>query len=215
MALGTVNRSTLREQVLTQLRESILDGTLPSGTKMGEIDLAAELGVSRGTVREALRRLQESGLLSGEERTSLRVRTLSATEIRELFDLRAGLESQAAIALMRRPNAGELIDELETHLPGSAAGSRIERFERDLAFHEAMCRMGGNAMLVETWSRLKDLMRMTALADDKGLTEHLMTKNNHQPIVDALRTADVAVVHSVIEDHMAKAANAWSKIAGN
>ena len=110
--LAQVNRTTLREQVLAQLRARILSGDLPPGTKMAEVDLAAQLGVSRGTVREALRTLHEGGLLQGTERGSLHVRTLSPREIREIFEVRTALEGQSIRAVIESPHRERLVDEL-------------------------------------------------------------------------------------------------------
>ena len=86
MTMAIVNR-TLREQVLEQLRSAILEGTFSPGARMAEVDLAAQLGVSRGTVREALRTLHNSGLLEGEERNSLHVRQLTGRQVGLLANL--------------------------------------------------------------------------------------------------------------------------------
>lgn len=210
--LGTVNRTTLREQVLAQLRESILDGTLPAGTKMAEVDLAAQFGVSRGTVREALRYLQQSGLLEGEERLSLRVRRLSPTEIVELFNVRAALEGQAMRDIINNPDRERIIGELEGRLPVVQAGMPyVQRFLIDLQFHEELCRLGGNSVLLTMWQSVKDLMRMaviTAPEDEESL--QLMSPAHHRPIVDALRAGDPDRALTVIRDHMGGAAQSWA-----
>jgi DNA-binding GntR family transcriptional regulator len=212
--LAQVNRSTLREQVLAQLRQRILSGDLPPGTKLGEVDLAAQLGVSRGTVREALRTLHEGGLLEGVERGSLHVRKLSPPEIREMFEVRLALEGQAIRAILAAPDRERLIDELEARLPqDSTELTPVERFETDLAFHEALCRLGGNQILLSLWSSMKDLMRMTVLSSSSSLDERsqqLMSRDNHQPVVDALRAGEVEPALGVLSEHMDRAVNLWA-----
>lgn len=209
-ALAGVNRTTLREQVLTNLRSSILSGSLPPGTKLGESELAEQLGVSRGTVREALRHLQQAGLVEGVERNSLRVRALTPQEITELYELRAVVESQAAAKVLLRPDRRQIIDELEQLLEQiDAATVYAERFEKDLAFHEAMVRAGGNQMLLAAWQNAQELMWITVLSNPNPRAERIMARANHQPIIDALRDGDEPQVRQLVFQHLTEAANNW------
>lgn len=216
MTLGTLNRTTLREQVLENLREAILDGSIPAGERLGEVEVAAQFGVSRGTVREALRTLHNSGLLEGSERNSLYVRRLSPEEIVELYEVRGALEGQAVATILRTPEAGAVIDELERLLPQAGPGmSYAQRFELDLDFHEAICRLSGNHTLLHIWVGIKDLMRVSVLTVPDDSSGALMTRSHHQPIIDAMRTGDPDVARTVLVQHMATAAEVWSaKAAG-
>lgn len=210
MSLEAINRTTLREQVVTQLRTAILDGTFRPGDKMGEVELAAQFGVSRGTVREAMRTLQNSGLLQGSERNSLHVRRLTGREIRELFDLRVALEGHAVTAILASPNRDEVIDQLERQLPEAPPDlSYIEQFEIDLQFHEALCRAAGNGILLTMWTSIKDLMRVAVLTGPDETATRLMTKSHHQPIIDAMRTGDPEQAREALAQHMATAATVW------
>lgn len=211
MSLGVVNRTTLREQVVDGLRAAILEGTFRPGDKMGEVELATQFGVSRGTVREALRTLHNSGLLEGSERNSLFVRRLSGRDINELFQVREALEGQAVAMILASPERDAVIDALERRLPESEPGmTYAERFEVDLGFHEELVRASGNAMLVSIWSGIKDLMRVTVMAAPDESGNALMTKAHHEPIIDAMRTGDPVRARAVLGDHMAAAAQVWS-----
>ena len=204
--MAIVNR-TLREQVLEQLRSAILEGTFSPGARMAEVDLAAQLGVSRGTVREALRTLHNSGLLEGEERNSLHVRQLTGRQVAELYEVRAALEGQAVASILSAPDATELIDQLEQLLPEAPAeATPAERFELDLGFHEALCRLSGNDTLLSIWSSIKDLMRISVLAAPNEASSSLMAKSHHQPIIDAMRSGDSERARTVLSAHMATAA---------
>ncbi len=206
MTMAIVNR-TLREQVLEQLRSAILEGTFSPGARMAEVDLAAQLGVSRGTVREALRTLHNSGLLEGEERNSLHVRQLTDRQVAELYEVRAALEGQAVASILAAPDATELIDQLEQLLPEAPAeATPAERFELDLGFHEALCRLSGNDTLLSIWSSIKDLMRISVLAAPNEASSSLMAKSHHQPIIDAMRSGDAERARTVLSAHMATAA---------
>lgn len=213
MAMAIVNR-TLREQVLEQLRAAILEGTFAPGEKLAEVELAAQFGVSRGTVREALRTLHNSGLLEGSERSSLHVRRLTGRQIVELYDVRAALEGQAVASILASENAASVVDELERRLPEATPDmTYAERFELDLGFHEALCRLSGNDTLLRMWTSIKDLMRISVLAAPDQASSSLMAKSHHQPIIDAMRTGDVDRARAVLAAHMATAADVWSQKA--
>jgi DNA-binding GntR family transcriptional regulator len=206
VSMAIVNR-TLREQVLEQLRSAILEGTFGPGARMAEVDLAAQLGVSRGTVREALRTLHNSGLLEGEERNSLHVRRLTGRQVAELYEVRAALEGQAVTSILAAPDSTELIDHLERLLPEAPAEmTQAERFELDLGFHEALCRLSGNGTLLSIWSSIKDLMRISVMAAPNDASTSLMAKSHHQPIIDAMRSGDTERARAVLSAHMATAA---------
>lgn len=209
--LSSVTRTTLREQVLERLREGILSGAFPPGERLGEVDLADQLGVSRGTVREALRTLQQTGLVEGKERNSLHVRRLTAREIAELFEVRAALEGQALVSILEADDPGSLIEELQSLLPTDDARLTLaERFKQDLAFHEGICRLAGNMILLRMWTSAKDLMWITALDEPDEQTAALMTRDNHEPIVAALRAGNPDEARRLIEQHMRHAADVWA-----
>src|SRR5690348_18451865 len=101
--LSSLDRSTLRERALEALRSAITSGQYRPGDHLGEVELASHLGVSRGTVREALRHLQQEGLVTAGNRGMLRVNTVSPKEVRELFRVRAALEGLAVAEIIASP----------------------------------------------------------------------------------------------------------------
>ena len=102
-SLLRLEKTSLREQALTALRRAITTGQLTPGTHLVETELSEALQISRGTLREAMRQLQQEGLISAGARGRLSVRHLDAKEIRDIFDVRAALESLAASTLARAP----------------------------------------------------------------------------------------------------------------
>ena len=82
---------TVPEQIAARVADRILDNRLPPGTKIGEQELAAEFGVSRGPVRDALHILEREGLVNLVPRRGAIVTTLSEEEVREMFEIRAAL----------------------------------------------------------------------------------------------------------------------------
>lgn len=212
--LASLDRSTLRERSLEALRAAVLSGRYRPGDHLGEVELAASLGVSRGTVREALRHLQQEGLVTPGARGMLRVNSLTPTEVRELFQVRAALEALAVrqiIASSRREGAvtalRSALDELADEREDVTA-----RIEADLAFHLLLCRLAGNSMLVEAWERLEGRMRV-AILSGAAWQAPMMARDRHAPIVDAIERGDVASAVQTVEEHMSSAAEHFTRSA--
>jgi DNA-binding GntR family transcriptional regulator len=111
-SLLRLEKTSLREQALTALRRAITTGQLMPGTHLVETDLSEALQISRGTLREAMRQLQQEGLICAGARGRLSVRHLDAKEIRDIFDVRAALESLAARILAARQDRAEAVTAL-------------------------------------------------------------------------------------------------------
>lgn len=88
-----------------------------------------------------------------------------------------------------------------------------ERFELDLGFHEALCRLAGNQTSLHRWTSIKDLMRISVVAAPDETSNSLMTNGHHQPIFDVMRTGDADRARAVLSAHMATAADVWSRKA--
>jgi DNA-binding GntR family transcriptional regulator len=210
-SLSALDRSTLRERSLEALRAAILSGRYRPGDHLGEVELAGSLGVSRGTVREALRHLQQEGLVTAGTRGMLRVNSLTPAEVHELFRVRAALEALAVrevIASSRRESA---VSSLRAALERLAEQEEPSaRMEADLAFHLLLCRLSGNSMLLEAWQRLEGRMRV-AILDGATWQAPMMASDRHAPIVDAIEAGDVEAAVRVVDEHMAAAADHFAE----
>lgn len=205
-SLSALDRSTLRERSLEALRSAILSGRYRPGDHLGEVELAGSLGVSRGTVREALRHLQQEGLVTAGNRGMLRVNSLSGAEVHELFRVRAALEGLAVrevIASPRRESAAETLRAAVERL--SDEDEPAVRMEADLAFHLLLCQLSGNSMLVEAWQRLEGRMRV-AILNGAAWQAPMMARDRHVPIVEAVERGDVEAAVRVVDEHMTAAA---------
>ncbi|MGQ7787657.1 GntR family transcriptional regulator [Nesterenkonia sp. K-15-9-6] len=210
--LPKLNRMTLREQVLESLRDAILTGTFRPGDHLAETELAESYGVSRGTVREALRTLQQAGLVTGDSRGKVRVRTLGAGEIREIFHVRAALETLAAEEIIARGDAAAVAAELRAFLPPAreADVDYLRRLDLDLAFHQRLCELSDNSTLLETWQGLEGRMRVVMFSPGEGDPIDIMNEDHHAPLVDAIAAEDPVSVRHAFFAHMDEAARRWS-----
>jgi DNA-binding GntR family transcriptional regulator len=214
-SLSALDRSTLRERSLEALRSAILSGRYRPGDHLGEVELASSLGVSRGTVREALRHLQQEGLVTAGNRGMLRVNSLTAAEVHELFRVRAALEGLAVREVIASPRRESAAATQRTALERlSDEEEPSARMEADLAFHLLLCQLSGNSMLVEAWQRLEGRMRV-AILNGANWQAPMMARDRHAPIVEAIERGDVDAAMRVVDEHMAAAAEHFAEATGS
>lgn len=114
---GNGSRS-LSELAFSFIRKLIYDGTLQPGDRINELEISQKLGVSRGPIREAIRRMSSSGLLTVEPNLGARVVSLSTDDVAQLYDVREALEARAAALAAERMTEAEreaLLATLDAH----------------------------------------------------------------------------------------------------
>lgn len=203
-ALASVKKATLRESALSHLRAAILSGALAPGTALGEVAVSEQLGVSRGTVRESFRTLQQDGLIEPHGR-GLRVRVMSAHEIGELFRVRAELEGLAVEEVLALPDADAVVARIAEALPPASGEvlSYSARMDLDLGFHRALVEGSGNRLLLRLWTALENQARVVALAHSGDEAAAYMGDEHHRPIIEAMRSGDVQAARWALREHMA------------
>jgi DNA-binding GntR family transcriptional regulator len=211
--LSSLDRSTLRERALEALRSAITSGRYRPGDHLGEVELGQHLGVSRGTVREALRHLQQEGLVTVGNRNRLLVNSLTPQQVRELFRVRAALEGLAAAEVIASPKRDEAVATLREALSQLAvgdAGDFATKLEADLGFHLLLCQLSGNSMLVDAWRYLEGRIRVTIMNGESAGSPTMMSRDRHAPIVEAIECGDAAAATAVVQQHMAAAAEQYA-----
>ncbi len=201
--LASLDRSTLRERALEALRTAITSGQYRPGDHLGEEELAGRLGVSRGTVREALRHLQQEGLVTAGGRGMLRVHSLPPDEIRDLFQVRGALEGLAVTLLIASPRKNEAVVRLRKALsdlddPDHDFSAHIDA---DLGFHLLLCQLTENSVLVDAWRHLEGRVRITIFSDNERHL-NILSGSHHAPIVDAIEEGDADHAGKILQDHM-------------
>lgn len=209
-SLLRLEKTSLREQALSALRRAITTGQLQPGTHLVETDLSEALQISRGTLREAMRQLQQEGLISAGARGRLSVRHLDTKEIKDIFDVRAALESLAASALARREDRAAAVAELRVAVADMerwAASNLEDRIEADLKFHRTMCHLSGNETLLHSWSSLEGSIRMSIMYAGVERALKNMDAKRHLEIVEAIESGDEAAAAATVREHMCTAAS--------
>jgi DNA-binding GntR family transcriptional regulator len=203
--LGGLEKNNLRQLALTALRRAITTGELSPGTHLVETELSEKLQISRGTLREAMRQLQQEGLISAGARGRLSVRHLGSADVRDIFQVRAALEGLAARMLSEQDDRNAVVRELEEgirRMEESADGTLDERIEADLSFHQTLCSLTGNRTLLHSWKSLEGSIRMSVMyaGVDQALSN--MSPHRHASIVAAIKSGDSLGAARAVEDHM-------------
>jgi DNA-binding GntR family transcriptional regulator len=176
---GKAGRTSLTEQITTELRRRILSGQLAEGAVLRQERLASELGVSRIPLREAIRHLEAEGLVVSVLHKGTVVSSLSPEELEELFGIRMQLETwlfEAAIPRMTDADldgAEALIDE------ASRTGDVDNWSELNWRFHEALYRPSGNRIALkllrsvhDNAARYVNLQLVVARDVERELSDH-------------------------------------------
>ncbi|SDM05280.1 GntR family transcriptional regulator [Arthrobacter sp. ok362] len=204
-----LEKKSLREQALSALRTAITSGELEPGRHLVETELSDMLQISRGTLREALRQLEQEGLLSAGPRGRLSVRHLDGKEIRDIFAVRAALESLAVRTLCELPDRTSVIASLRSAVDVMAAAAEAsleERIESDLEFHRTLCRLTGNETLLHSWESLEGSIRMSIMFAGIERAVKNMSVDRHHDIVAAIETGNATLARTTILEHMDVAA---------
>lgn len=184
----------LAREMAAILRDAVWSARLKPGQRLNELQLAAEYGVSRPPLREAIRTLEAEGLVSSVPRRGSFVRVLSARDVREIFTVRFGLEALAGELLVVRDDAAEIADGLDRQLDELEAqigqGDLSQVINTDLGFHRQMVAAAGNLRLLSMWEQAVGEVRLAFTLVDANFFEVAYFEDTHRSLVQALRERD-------------------------
>lgn len=194
--------------VYTSLRESILNGTLPPGESLSQVQLASKLGVSRGPLREAVRMLQREGLVEAEVNRRGRVSSFSIDDLEQLYAMRIVHESLAIRINVPRFGQRDL-DTLRTCLRRmeTLAGHDLRQWQAvDREFHFSLVAHAGDR-LMRTIRELYDHADRYRGLYIKGVPRALsIAADEHKRIVEACEAGDAAYAAGQLARHLARTA---------
>ena len=196
---------SLPEAVGRRLRHRILNNELPAGTRLVEANLAAEFGVSRGTIRDAMRDLQSEGLIEIVPRRYSIVTRMSMQDTEDVCFARYVLED-ASVAGGLGQRRKELSRSLRLALEHMSAAARTDDLDAlvdsDTRFHEQLVDLSGRRRLKELWSMLDSQMGalMRAAVERQGIGL-MVAVDRHRMLVEAVDSGDVERLRIAIRDH--------------
>ena len=205
-----IRRTTLMDSVTEELRNAILNGEIGLGERVNESTFTTKLNISRTTFREAMRQLEQAGLLVRDPFRGTFVREFSESEIKDLNNLRGALEIYAAEIIIE--NGGNNPEKL---LPLYEIVSQMEGIdpEEDVAqtnalhitFHRTLLNMAGNKLMFTVWNDLAQqfwvamrLSQLSVVARGEGVN----FAEAPREVVDAIAAGDTAQIHKIMHKHV-------------
>jgi DNA-binding GntR family transcriptional regulator len=178
--------------VAGRLRDEIISGRIQPGERIVEATWATELGVAQASVREAINTLIQEGFLEKTSGHSARVTSLTASDIRQIYQLRAAMEGLAArLTAQQNSDLGPMEQALSRMREAAAEEDLTAYYAHDLEFHVALCDCSGNRFLA---GQLRNLLfklfafyvtRLQVLRNDKNFWTRSI--NEHEQIIAVLR----------------------------
>lgn len=203
-----LRRQPTENLAATELRNAILSGSLPPGTRLIQLDLAARFGVSRMPVRQALLALEREGLVRTDPWRGSIVAPLEPDTIRDMYAVRAILERHVARTLAERGrfDGSALHEVIAAGRQATAKGDYPRLIELDLRFHTHLYEAFGNRVLLDImrgyWVHIRRIMALTL-----RLAEYRRRVwDEHAAIVDAIERGDVEQAGMLAEGHASAAA---------
>ncbi len=163
--VGSIERASLTERVLRELRDAIVDGRIPQGEQLREVSLAQALGTGRSAVREATRQLLQEGLVESRAHHGAFVRVLSLADRLDVYVAREAIETGAARRILESDGPVDFsrvrtaLEELKT---AARDHDRVTDavIAADIHFHEELVRLAGSERLSRAYETLGAETRM-------------------------------------------------------
>ncbi len=200
--LRAVSRTSLAEQAYAALLDAIVGGELPPAERLRDTELAEQLGVSRTPVREALRRLEDEGLVETGRHAFTRVAPVSPDRIADAFPVVAALHGLATRLGVPALSSVDL-ERMERHDGDRARaleqGDVLAAIVADDAFHGVLLAASRNAEIERLLARVMPHIRRLDLLHFDGLTRDDGAAGDHAAILDACRRGDATEAACLVE----------------
>jgi len=195
----------LKDEVYEQIKNAIMEGKLKEGDRILESDIAEQIGISRAPVREAIRLLQQEGLVVTSPHRGTFISGLTVEDTREIFSLRSILEQFAVGLCINNLSQGD-IETLYKYVDlmrQAAIEEDVRKVAKyDSKFHELIYKKTHHKRLKEVMSLLNTPVRAFMATTNRLYANLEDVADGHVPIVEALTSKDAKHAAQVIEDHI-------------
>lgn len=207
-ALSAINNRPTAVVIADQLREGIIDGAFGPGAQINEAQVASQLNVSRGPVREALHRLVQEGLLLAKPNRGVFVQELTIRDVAEVYEAREVIECAAAEIITKlepaeRNRLADNLEEIILRMAEALAANDWPRLGRvDLEFHTQIVNDSGNSRLARAYATLatEALICLSQFPGAYPRPDRVVV--GHREIADLLRRGDMDELHIVLHRHL-------------
>lgn len=199
------NHKPLREMVYEELKMQILTGKIVPGTRMMEVDLANDIGVSRTPIREAIRKLEKEGLVTIEPRRGAYASQISTEDMVEILEVRQNMEGLAAFfaaSRMSDEQMAALKEVSKLYNDAVQSGDMQEMIKHDTKFHRIIVESCNNKVLVQMIEQLQELvLRFRYIYYDNFRRAENMP-DEHFAILNAIETGDAEAARAAADVHI-------------
>jgi DNA-binding GntR family transcriptional regulator len=201
--LATIEKQSSEARAIFGIRNAILTGELPLGSRMVEAELAAACGLSRGTIRAALRVLESEGLVTSEPYRGYTVATLTSHDVWEIFTLRNSYESMAAQLVADSIN-DEKTDRIQSAFEelkkAVQSHDKALIFQSDFSLHRTVVGLSGHQRLCDAYTRLERQANLFYILCNEFLSfDDYIT--SHTPMLEAIFSGNGQQAHAIASRH--------------
>jgi DNA-binding GntR family transcriptional regulator len=196
---------SLKDRAYRAIKEAILTLSLEPGTALVESDLAAQLGISKTPVRDALQELEREGFVARVPFKGTYVTDLTAQDVSEIFQLRAvleGLAARLATPVFTAEELAQLTQNLDDAEAALAAGDLALCSEKSRSLHQAIIAHAGNERLRQIIRNLDDHVQRLRIMSDRITGRLSISLQEHRRVLETLYARDPAAAEAAIRDHL-------------
>lgn len=213
--VAPIARRTLHDEVVTRVRDMIIEGRLAPGQRINEVALGRALGVSRTPLREAIKTLASEGLVEIVPARGAVVRTLTPKDIADSLAVLKALEQAAAREICAHGSDAALAELAALHaamMGRYAARDRLAYFKLNQEIHSAIARLSGNAVLAQVHTQVQSRMRRIRFIGHEGPERWAAAVAEHEEMAAAFARRDGAAAAEVVGRHLD---NALARVQGS
>ncbi|AEG92709.1 GntR family transcriptional regulator [Ramlibacter tataouinensis] len=210
--------NSLHEEVAARLRERIFEGELAPGSFVDEVQLAADLAISRTPLREALKVLTAEGLVRHEPRRGCFVAQVTEQDLDEIFPVIALLEGRCAYEAAQHASDADLqaLEALHERLARFARARRInDYYAANFAIHEAIIELAGNRWLAQVITDLRRIVKLARLQQLHAPGRLEQSLQEHLSVFAALKARDAVGAEAAMRTHLTRQREALRELARN
>lgn len=197
---------TIADKLFLDLRRAILEGEIPAGKKISEPELATAYGVSRGSLREAIGKLENCNLVTRKPNIGARIVGFSTAQLMEIYQVREAMEGMAARLAAENMSAEEIArlrHILEQHKAEIDQRHNYSQHDVDLDFHFCIIQGSKNSRLIRMLCQdLYDLVRFYRFRLKSGFSRSEQAFQEHNLIVAAIERRDGEMAETLMRHHI-------------
>ncbi|WP_127585448.1 GntR family transcriptional regulator [Paenibacillus koleovorans] len=198
--------TSLRHKITEDIRRAILQGSLKPGSRLREVELSKQMGVSRGPIREAIRMLEQEGLLYSHPYKETVVAEISGEEVTEvLIPIRLTIERftiRKALPLLNEEHHERLRAIIADMREGARLHDYVRLADSDLAFHEYLVRLAGMDNMTGIWSSIYNRIRLFFISQARAYEDLEDLCREHESLLQAIVEGDADQVAEALTAHI-------------